>query len=63
MEVSGFMSQELEDLDIIVQLKDEVVTEVEGQESRAAPRPPDWTCRPPWREGPRDLELSRTSPS
>ena len=39
MEVSGFMSQELKDLDIIVQLKDEVVTEVEGQESKMSSSP------------------------
>jgi len=47
MEVSGFMAQELEDLDIIVaeieekiaQLKGEVVTEVEGQESKMSSSP------------------------
>ena len=39
MNVSGFMSQELKDLDIIVQLKDEVVTEVEGQESKMLSSP------------------------
>lgn len=47
MEVSGFMAQELEDLDIIVaeieekiaQLKGEVVTEVEGQKSKTSSSP------------------------
>jgi len=47
MEVSGFMAQELEDLDIIVaeieekiaQLKGKAVTEVEGQESKMSSSP------------------------